>query len=227
MSRIKNLAIDDRPREKLLIKGVQTLSDSELLAIIIGSGSKEDSAVELARKILHSVDNNLNKLGDLLISELIKHKGIGQAKAVGIVAALELGKRRKKNSEKIPSKFTYSKEVYEFVSGFISSKQEEFWLIAVSNAKNFIDKKLIGIGGIDNVSVDIRIIMTFLLKSGATAFFICHNHLSGNLEPSKEDIEITGNISQAAQIMNLTLIDHLITSERNYFSFADNNLLRT
>ena len=227
MSRIKTLAIDDRPREKLLLKGVNSLSDSELLAIIIGSGSKEDSAVELARKILFSVENDLNKLGELLVSELIKHKGIGQAKAIGIVAALELGKRTKQKSDKISDKFVFSKDVYEFMSNYISVKQEEFWVIAVGNAKKYIDKKLIGVGGLDKVIVDIRLIMTFLLKSGATAFFVCHNHLSGNTEPSKQDISITEDIAAAAKILDINLIDHIIISEGNYFSFADNNLLRT
>ncbi len=225
MTNIKKWAIDDRPREKLMLKGVNALSDAELLAIIISSGSREETAVGLARRILQSADNDLNKLGDFSVSELTKHKGIGPAKAISIVAATELGRRRKQ-IEITNKKLLYAKDVYNvFASVLSGTKQEEFWVIAVGNAKNYIDKKIIGVGGIDKVYVDIRIIMTFLLKSGATGFFICHNHLSGNLKPSRQDILLTGKINNAGSILEIELLDHLIISGENYFSFADNSLI--
>ena len=223
---IKFLAEDDRPREKFLLKGKSSLSDSELLGIIMGSGNREDTAGELARKILDSVGNNWHNLSLLSISELTKFKGIGEAKAIGIATALEIGRRRA--AQEIPEKIkiTSAKEVFQILHPLMGDlRTEEFWVIFVNHSNKVLHKEKISHGGISGTFVDVRLIFKIALEKFATGIFIAHNHPSGNLKPSSEDIKITKNILDAGRIMNITLIDHLIITQNAYLSFADENLI--
>jgi DNA repair protein RadC len=219
---IKNWAEADRPREKLLEKGRQTLSDAELIAILLGSGTKELSAVELAKKILHQTGNDLNKLGKLSIKELMQHKGIGEAKAITIAAALELGRRRKDTDSKQQAVIKSSKEAYEFISPYLSDlHHEEFWAIYLSRNNTVIYQSKIGQGGINATIADIRIILKTAIEHLASGIIICHNHPSGNIKPSESDITLTQKIKEAAKLMDINLIDHIIFTDKSYFSFAD------
>lgn len=219
---IKNWAEADRPREKLLEKGRQALSDAELIAILIGSGTKELTAVELAKKILYQTGNDLNKLGKLSIKELMQHKGIGEAKAITIVAALELGRRRKESEKKQQTIIKSSKDAYEFISPYLSDlHHEEFWAIYLSRNNTIIYQLKIGQGGISATIADIRIILKTAIENLASGIIICHNHPSGNITPSENDITLTQKIKEAAKLMDINLIDHIIFTDKSYFSFAD------
>lgn len=223
---IKFLAEDDRPREKFLLKGKNSLSDAELLAIIMGSGNREDSAVELGRKILDSVGNNWHNLSLLQISDLIKFKGVGEAKAISIATALEIGRRRA--SQEVPEKvqITCSKDSFKILQPFLGDLQtEEFWVIFLNQNNKMIGKSKLSSGGINQSVVDIRILFKKALESFATGIVIAHNHPSGNLKPSQEDLKITKQISEGGKILNIQLLDHLIITQNSYFSFADENLL--
>lgn len=219
---IKYWAEADRPREKLLEKGRQTLSDAELIAILLGSGTKELSAVELAKKILHHTGNDLNKLGKLSIKELMQHKGIGEAKAITIAAALELGRRRKNSESKKQIVIKSSKDAYEYISPYLSDLQhEEFWAIYLSRNNTVIYQSKIGQGGISATIADIRIILKAAIEHLASGIIICHNHPSGNIKPSDSDITLTHKIKEAGKLMDINLIDHIIFTDKSYFSFAD------
>ncbi|KIA83507.1 hypothetical protein OA84_08330 [Kaistella solincola] len=223
---IKLLAEDDRPREKFLLKGKNSLSDAELLAIIMGSGNREDSAVELARKILNSVGNNWHNLSVLQISDLTKFKGVGEAKAISIVAALEIGRRRA--AQEVPEKIqiTNSQETYKILAPFLADLQtEEFWAIFLNQNNRIIGKSRLSSGGINQSVVDIRILFKTALEHFATGLVVAHNHPSGNLKPSQEDLKITKQIAEAGKILNIQLLDHLILAQNSYLSFADENLL--
>jgi DNA repair protein RadC len=216
---------DDRPREKLLKKGVDTLSDAELIALLIGSGNREESAVALSQRILQAAGNHLDKLGRFSIKELMQFKGIGEAKAISITAAMELGRRRNLSKALERKEIRSSKDAFELLSPYLSDKNtEEFWVIYMKkNSISGINK--ISSGGLDASIVDIRLLMKFLLEKEATAFIIAHNHPSGNLQPSRSDKDLTQKIKEAAKILNLQLLDHIIAGQKNYFSFADNNLM--
>ena len=223
---IKFLAEDDRPREKFLLKGKNSLSDAELLAIIMGSGNREDSAVELARKILNSVGNNWHNLSLLQISDLMKFKGIGEAKAISIAAALEIGRRRA--AQEVPEKVqvTSSQESYKVLLPYLSDLQtEEFWAIYLNQNNRILGKGKLSSGGINQSVVDVRILFKTALEYFATGIVIAHNHPSGNLKPSNEDLKITKQITEAGKILNIQLLDHLIIVQNSYLSFADENLL--
>lgn len=223
---IKFLAEDDRPREKFLLKGKNALSDAELLAIIMGSGNRDDSAVELGRKILDSVGNNWHNLSLLQISELIKFKGIGEAKAISIATALEIGRRRA--AQEVPEKIqiTQSSDIYKVLQPFLSDLQtEEFWVIFLNQNNRLIGKSKLSSGGINQSVVDVRILFKAALDHFATGIVIAHNHPSGNLKPSQEDLKITKQISEAGTLLNIQLLDHLIISQNSFLSFADENLL--
>ncbi len=223
---IKFLAEDDRPREKFLLKGKNALSDAELLAVIMGSGNREESAVELGRKILHSVGNNWHNLSLLQISDLMKFKGIGEAKAISIAVALEIGRRRA--SQEVPEKvqITNSQESYKVLLPYLSDLQtEEFWAIYLNQNNRILGKGKLSSGGINQSVVDIRILFKTALEHLATGIIIAHNHPSGNLKPSSEDLKITKQISEAGKILNIQLLDHLIIAQNSYLSFADENLL--
>lgn len=222
---IKSWAEEDRPREKLLEKGRQVLTEAELIAILIGSGSRDETAVELSKRILASVGNNLNHLGKLNVIELTKFKGIGEAKAISIVAAMELGRRRKATEIIKRDKITSSKDVYEIMrSLLIDLPHEEFWLLLLNRANFVIKKEMISRGGISGTVVDTKIVFKTAIENYASSIIICHNHPSGNLKPSEADIRITKNIKEAGKLMEIQLLDHLILTESGFFSFADENL---
>ena len=223
---IKFLAEDDRPREKFLLKGKTSLSDSELLAIILGSGNNEDSAVELARKILASVENNWQNLSKLSIKDLMKFKGIGEAKAISVAATLEIGRR--KASQETPEKTSISsaRDSYNVFSQHLSDlRTEEFWAIFLNQKNQIVYKTQISKGGISGTLVDVRVLFRIALEHFATSIIVAHNHPSGSLKPSLEDIQITKNIKNAGEILNVTLLDHLIIGDNSFLSFAEESLL--
>ncbi|GGP02302.1 DNA repair protein RadC [Cloacibacterium rupense] len=223
---IKFLAEDDRPREKFLLKGKSSLSDSELLAIILGSGNNEDSAVELARKILASVDYNWQKLSKLSIKDLMKFKGIGEAKAISVAAALEIGRR--KAAQEIPEKekITSVNDMYKIFSQYLSDLQtEEFWAIFLNQKNHVIYKTQISKGGISGTLVDVRVIFRVAIEHFATSVVVAHNHPTGNLNPSQADISITRRIKEAGDLLDIKLLDHFIIGENSFFSFSEQGLL--
>lgn len=223
---IKFLSEDDRPREKFLLKGKSALSDSELLAIILGSGNTQESAVELSRRILKSVDNNWQKLSLLSIKDLMKFKGIGEAKAISVAAALEIGRR--KASQEIPEKVSIksSADAYTvFLEHLSDLRTEEFWVIFLNQKNQIIYKSQISKGGITGTIVDVRVLFKIALEHFATSIIVAHNHPTGNLKPSEADLKITKNIKSAGEIFNIKLADHLIIGENTFFSFQDQGLL--
>lgn len=223
---IKSWAEDDRPREKLLLKGKLVLSDTELVAILIGSGSRNESAVELAKRILNSIDNNLNKLGKLNVSDLQKFKGIGEAKAISIITALELGRRRRLEVALEVPKITSSKNVFEIMQPLIGELQhEEFWILYLNNSNKVLLKELSSKGGLTGTLVDVRLVFKKALDIFATAVILCHNHPSGKLQPSTADKTITNKLKLAGETLDIKVLDHIIITENAYFSFADENLM--
>lgn len=223
---IKFLAEDDRPREKFLLKGKSSLSDSELLAIIMGSGNRDETAVELARRILASVNNNWNQLSLLSVKDLMKFKGVGEVKAISIAVALEIGRR--KVGQEIPEKpvISSSRSAYEIFRNHLSDlRTEEFWAIFLNRSNKVIHFAQLTQGGINQSIVDIRVLFKTALDHFSTGIIIAHNHPSGSLQPSREDIEITGKIKTAGETMNIQLLDHLIITQNSYFSFSDDGLL--
>ncbi len=223
---ITEWAESDRPREKLLEKGRGVLSDAELIGILIGSGSKNETAVELARRILSSVGNDLNALGKLNVAELCKFNGIGEAKAISIIAALELGRRRKIVEAPQRIKINNSKSVFDAVGPQISDlSHEEFWVLYLDRSNHIIRKSNISKGGVSGTVVDARIIFKQAIENLASAIVLCHNHPSGNLKPSEEDIRITKKLKEAGKLVDIAIIDHIIIAGNNFFSFADEGLL--
>lgn len=222
---IKYWANDDKPREKLIVHGRNALSNSELLAILFGSGSKHQSAIDLAQTILSSVNNDLNKLSRLTIEELRKFKGIGEAKAVTLAAALELSRRRKKQ-EVIHTTIQSSKQAYAIIAPHLNDLvHEEFWVILLNRSNHVIKTMFLSKGGVNNTVVDKKIICKYAIENLANAIILCHNHPSGNLTPSVYDIEITAQISAALTLIDVQLFDHLIVGNNNYMSFADQAML--
>lgn len=219
---IKSWASDDRPREKLIAKGKIALSDAELIAILIGSGNREESAVALAQKILQRVGNNLNSLAKLSIEELMQFKGIGEAKAIAIITALEIGKRRHFEEENKNDKITSSKDVCKIMQPLIGDLQhEEFWVLYLNNSNKILGKHQLSKGGLTGTLVDIRLLFKRALELYAVGIIVCHNHPSGKLKPSTSDIQLTQKIKQAGVTIDIKLLDHLIITEKAYFSFAD------
>ncbi|WP_298495233.1 DNA repair protein RadC [uncultured Algibacter sp.] len=223
---IKNWSQDDQPREKLLNKGKAALSDAELVAILIGSGNREESAVDLCKRILASTDNNLSALGKLSINQLMEFKGIGEAKAISIIAALELGRRRRGEEALEKKKITSSSSVFELMQPVIGELQhEEFWIIYMNNSNKVLQKNQLSKGGITGTLVDVRLVLKNALEVGATGLILAHNHPSGTLKPSEADKQITQKLKIAAQSLDIKVLDHLIITEKAYFSFADETLL--
>ncbi|TNE50727.1 MAG: DNA repair protein RadC [Bacteroidetes bacterium] len=219
-------AEEDRPREKLLLKGKGALSDAELLAILLGSGIAGQSAVALAQHILASVDFNLHELGKRSTAELCRVKGIGKAKAIGIVAALELGRRRQLSDLRRRPRITGSRDAFQAIAPLLTDlHHEEFWLLLLNKANEVIGREQLSIGGMAGTVVDIKILLKKALDARAVALIAIHNHPSGNLQPSQADIDLTRRLHQAGTIIDLPLLDHLIVSERGYFSFADEGML--
>ena len=224
---IKQWAEEDRPREKLLLKGVSTLSDSELIAILIGSGNSEQSAVELGKSILNEAGNDLNKLARMSVTDLIqKFKGIGEAKAVTITAALELGRRRKAVESVKRRKITSSRIAYEeFVPKLTDLNHEETWVLLTDRSNRVVTEVQVSRGGISGTVVDIRLILREALKYYASGIFLGHNHPSENCRPSPQDTQITKKLKEAAHWMDIVLLDHIIVCGDKYFSFADEGII--
>jgi DNA repair protein RadC len=226
VSGIKSWAEDDRPREKLLYKGRQALSDAELIAILLGSGSRDLTAVDLAKQILAGSSNQLTQLARLQIDDLKKFKGIGEAKAITIVAALELGRRRRDEAGEEAPKIRSSKDIYEiFHSALADIDHEEFWIILLNRSHRVKDKICISRGGISGTVVDQRLIFKPAIERLASSIVLCHNHPSGNLQPSDQDRSLTKKLVQSAALLDISILDHIIFTDRGYFSFADEGLI--
>ncbi len=223
---IKNWAVDDRPREKLFTKGPIALSDSELLAILINTGNKSKSAVELAKEVLSLGKNNLNELGKLSVNDLMKIKGIGEAKAITLAAALELGRRRQASSSLIKFGIKSSNDIAEYLKITLKDYQLEVFAVVFLNRANKVNHfEIISKGGITGTVADPRVILKKALEEDATSIVLCHNHPSGNLRPSKADEELTLKIKEAAKYFDIRVMDHIIVSEDGYYSFADEGML--
>ncbi len=223
---IKSWALDDRPREKLVAKGKVTLSDAELIAILIGSGNREESAVGLSKRILQHVKNNLNSLSKLSLEELMQFKGIGEAKAISIITALEIGKRRHFEEKDKHEKITSSKDVSIIMQPIIGDlEHEEFWVLYLNNSNKVLSKHQLSKGGLTATLVDIRLLFKRALELSAVGVIVCHNHPSGKLKPSNSDLQLTQKIKAAGITIDIKLLDHLIITEKAYFSFADEGVL--
>ena len=223
---IKSWAEEDRPREKLILKGKSALSEAELIAILLGSGNKRQSAVELAQHILNHCQNNLASLAKLSIKDLQKFNGIGEAKAISVVAALELGRRRKESEPIKKVKINSSKDAFELLNGdLVDLQHEEFWIILLKRNNEVIRKEMLSKGGISGTVVDPKIIFKRALEESASALILAHNHPSGNLTASKEDIQLTDKLKEAGKSLDIPVLDHLIITDQAYFSFADQGLL--
>lgn len=216
---------DDKPREKLMLKGKNVLSDAELIAILIGSGNRNESAVDLSKRILASVDNNLNALGKLSIAQLMSFKGIGEAKAISIIAAMELGRRRRNEEAVELTKITSSKAVFEVMQPIIGElSHEEFWVLFLNNSNKILFKTQLSKGGMTGTVVDTRMVFKIALEQNATSIILVHNHPSGKLQASDADIQITKKIKNAGQQLDIPVLDHIIITERSYFSFIDEGI---
>jgi len=223
---IKAWSEEDRPREKLLSKGRITLSDAELIAVLIGSGNRNETAVELSKRILKSIDNDLNKLGKLSVKELMQFKGIGEAKAISIVAALELGRRRKNTDNQLKKNIKSSKDVFEEVIGVMSDlPHEEFWVLFLDRRNAVIKKSNVSKGGVSGTVADAKIIFKEAIQLLASAVILCHNHPSGNLKPSDADIQLTKKMKEIGNLVDVPVLDHLIITDKSYFSFGDEGLI--
>ncbi len=223
---IKTWAEDDRPREKLLSKSRKALSDAELLAIVIGSGTADCSAVELSRTILHSVSNNLSELARLGVAELVRFKGIGKAKASNIVAVMELGRRRRLSESLQRSSITSSRDVFEIMQPLLGELAfEEFWIIALNRGNRIIRPVCISEGSVSGTVADPKKIFKLALEENASALILCHNHPSGQPKPSPNDSHITKQCREAGKVLDLPVLDHVIIAAESYFSFADEGML--
>ncbi|SDE10504.1 DNA repair protein RadC [Pricia antarctica] len=223
---IKHWSDDDKPREKLVQNGKSALSDAELIAILIGSGSRNESAVALSKRILVSADNNLNELGKLSIKQLTQFHGIGEAKAVTIIAALEIGRRRRDGEVLKITKINSSRDAFELLQPRMGDLgHEEFWILYLNNGNKVLTSALLSRGGLTGTLVDVRIVMRKALELGAVALVLAHNHPSGTLKPSKGDRDVTAKLKRAALALDITILDHIIVTEKDYFSFADEGVL--
>lgn len=223
---IKSWALDDRPREKLLAKGKAALSDAELIAILIGSGNRNESAVALSKRILRAVNGNINELAKLSVEKLTEFNGIGEAKAIAIITALELGKRRQLEVALEKPKIGSSKNVANLMQPIIGDlEHEEFWVLFLSNSNKVLAKSQVSKGGLTATIVDVRLLFKRALELASVAIIVCHNHPSGKLQPSVADKSLTAKIKQAGNTLDIKLLDHLIITEKAYFSFADEGLL--
>ena len=224
---IKEWAEEDRPREKLLLKGPSALSNSELLAILIGSGNREMSAVELGKRILQQAGNDLNQLGKMGVSDLTRQfKGIGPAKAITLIAALELGRRRKSIEGKVKKKITSSHDAYHFLFPILSDlNHEETWALLTDRSNQVVTTMQVSRGGISGTVVDVRLVLREALNHYASGIILGHNHPSGNSHPSPQDTQITKKLKEAAQWMDISLLDHIIVCGDHYFSYADEGII--
>ena len=223
---IKSWAEDDRPREKFMAKGRSALSDAELIAILIGSGNKNESAVELSKKILSSVGNNLNRLGQLSLNDLMKFKGIGEAKAISIISALELGRRRKTLGDDKTVKIESSITAYEALYPYLADlDHEQFYTMLLNRSNKVIDIVKISQGGVSGTVADSKLIFKSAVEKLASGIILAHNHPSGNLSPSQADITLTRKLQEAGKLLDISVLDHIIIANNEYFSFADQGMI--
>ena len=223
---IKHWSEDDKPREKLMLKGKGVLSDAELIAILIGSGSRNESAVQLSKRIIASVNHNLNALGKLSLKQLMEFKGIGEAKAITIQAALELGRRRRAEEAVELTRITSSKVVFDIMHPIIGElNHEEFWILYLNNSNKVTYKGQLSKGGMTATIVDTRLVYKMAIEQNATGIILVHNHPSGALNPSDADIQMTKKIKKAGETLDIQVLDHLIITEKNYYSFLDEGIL--
>ena len=223
---IKTWAEADRPREKLALLGRQALSDSELLAILIRSGTREESALELARRILHNSGNDLASLARMTTGELARFKGMGTVKAATIVAALELGRRRRGEDSSLKSKISGSKDAATLLFGHLSDlPYEEFWLLLLDRANQVISRQNLSKGGVAGTVVDPKMIFKYAVDVLASGVILCHNHPSGSLKPSDADVRLTKKVKAAGELLDIIILDHIIIAGQNYYSFADEGLM--
>lgn len=226
MKSIKSWAEEDRPREKMLAKGKEALSNAELIAILIGSGNSKETAVDLSKRILHDNKDNLIELSRLTINDLMKYNGIGEAKAVTIAAALELGRRRRFSEALEKPSIKNSQVAYECFYAHLSDlNHEQFWIMLLNNANKVIKMEKVGVGGMTGTTADPKKIFKCALENNAASIMLCHNHPSGNVVPSNADKQITNNLVKAGQFLEIKILDHIIIGNDNYFSFADEGLL--
>jgi len=219
---IRSWAEDDRPREKLLLKGKAALSDAELVAILIGSGNTAETAVGLSKRILASINNQLSELGKMSVKDLTQFKGIGEAKAISIIAALEIGRRRKENEPTKKPKIMGSQSAFNILHPYMYNlSHEEFWVLFLNNANQVIGKENVSKGGISGTVVDATVIFKLAVQYPASAIVLAHNHPSGDLRPSKGDIKLTAKLKAAGKALDIPVMDHLIIGEDEYYSFAD------
>jgi len=223
---LKTWAVEERPREKVLANGIQYLSDSELLAILLGSGTRNMTAVELARQILLQSGNNLHELGRQNINDLIKIKGIGPAKGITLLAAMELGRRRAATQQTEKVAIKSSETVFKLFHPILGDlDHEEFWLLMLNRANKVLGRFKVSQGGLSGTVIDTRIILKKALDNLASSIIVCHNHPSGNNQPSDADVKITEKLKKAAEMLEIKLLDHVIIAEKSYFSFADEGLI--
>lgn len=219
---IKEWSEQERPREKLFLKGRLALTDTELLAILIGSGNQKETALCISRKVLSNTDYNLSDLSRLSVQKLMNFRGIGKVKALTIIAALELGRRRRNEKVIASAKLSSSKNVFELMQPLLGDlEHEEFWVLLLNNANTLKYKWQLSIGGITATLVDVRLIFKKALEIGATSMILCHNHPSGNLTPSQSDILLTKKVIKGAHLLDVKILDHVIVTEKSFYSFAD------
>ncbi len=223
---IKDWALEDRPREKMIKRGINSLSDAELLAILINTGTKNESAVAIAQRILLSANSNLNELGKYTLADLTSIKGIGEAKGITIMAALELGRRRKQTEALNRPKIQSSNDIIEIFQPLLADlPHEEFWVLFLNRANKVIDQSRITQGGVTGTIFDIKLIMKSAIEKLASSIIVCHNHPSGNPKPSEQDIKITQKLKEASQLFEIALLDHIIITDSECYSFADNGCI--
>lgn len=223
---IKSWAEEDRPREKLILKGKAALSEAELIAILIGSGTTDLSAVDVSKIIMQSVHNNLNELARLSVKDLSKFKGIGEAKAISIVAALELGRRRKEQERPQRTRITCSRDAYtEMIPHLLDKQHEEFWILLLNRANEVLRPVQVSSGGVSGTVADPKLIFKHALEQLASAIILFHNHPSGNLMPSQADKDLTRKLKDAGRLLDIPVLDHLIFTDSTYFSFADEGIM--
>lgn len=223
---LKSWAEEDRPREKFASKGKNSLSDAELIAILISSGNREETAVELAKRILSSANNNLHELGKLGLEDLMKFKGVGEAKAITIAAALELGRRRKATEVDVKPQIQSSNDAFNIIVGVLSDLgHEEFWVILLDRANKVIEKRNISKGGVSGTVADAKMIFKPAIERLASSIILCHNHPSGNMKASNADINLTKKMVEAGKNLDISVLDHLIIGNNVYYSLADEGLM--
>jgi DNA repair protein RadC len=223
---IKNWAAEDRPREKLLLKGRSALSDSELIAILLGTGTASMSAVDVAKNVLQAVNYDLNELAGLSVKDLMKVKGIGEAKAITIVSALELGRRRKDHLGEERSRINSSKDIFDLLKGdLLDLPHEAFWIVLLNRANKVIRKQQISTGGVAGTVADPKIIFKIALEELASGVILAHNHPSGNLTASQADLDLTKKLKESGKLLEIQVLDHIIVAGKTYLSFADEGLL--